>query len=84
MVTEQTASTFLITCGGGDGRIGLIWHPRLSCFLPAGGHVGASETPEAAALREVREETGIPVRRLVDGPAVPLPPGFPHPAAHPP
>jgi 8-oxo-dGTP pyrophosphatase MutT (NUDIX family) len=36
------------------------------------GHVEAGETPESAALREISEETGIPVESLVL--RVPLPP----------
>ena len=34
-------------------------HKRLGLWLQPGGHVDAGETPEQAALREVREETGF-------------------------
>jgi len=55
----------------------LFPHPRLECWLPAGGHVEAGETPAETAVREVMEEAGLRVR-LLSGPAVPPPPGFPH------
>lgn len=44
-----------------DGRVLLIKHRRYGCWLPPGGHLEAGETPDAAALREVREETGLTV-----------------------
>jgi len=44
-----------------DGRVILMKHPRLGMLLPPGGHIGAGETPDEAALREVREETGLEV-----------------------
>jgi 8-oxo-dGTP pyrophosphatase MutT (NUDIX family) len=43
----------------------------------AGGHVEAGETAAEAAIREVTEEAGLRVR-LLPGPAVPPPSGFPH------
>jgi 8-oxo-dGTP pyrophosphatase MutT (NUDIX family) len=36
-------------------------HPKLGKILPPGGHIEANELPEEAALREVREETGLDV-----------------------
>jgi 8-oxo-dGTP pyrophosphatase MutT (NUDIX family) len=46
----------------------LHWHKRLGGWMQPGGHVDAGETPWAAALRETREETGLPVRHPGDGP----------------
>ncbi len=43
----------------GDGRVALHRHRRLGVWLQPGGHVDAGETCEEAALREVREETGL-------------------------
>src|SRR5262245_8836450 len=43
-------------------------HKRLGMWLPPGGHSNAGEQPWDAALREVREETGLPVRHPVGGP----------------
>ena len=43
------------------GRTALHWHPRLSAWLPPGGHIEPDEDPVQAVLREVREETGLDV-----------------------
>lgn len=40
-------------------RVLLIHHNRIQQWLYPGGHVDADEDPAEAALREVREETGI-------------------------
>jgi 8-oxo-dGTP pyrophosphatase MutT (NUDIX family) len=37
----------------------LHWHKKLHIWLPPGGHIDPDEDPVQAALREVREETGI-------------------------
>ncbi|HYZ56820.1 MAG TPA: NUDIX domain-containing protein [Streptosporangiaceae bacterium] len=56
----------------------LVWHFRLDCWPPAGGHVEPGETAAKAAVSEAREETGLDVR-LLHGPAIPVPAGFTHP-----
>jgi 8-oxo-dGTP pyrophosphatase MutT (NUDIX family) len=52
------------------GRRGTVlhWHKRIGGWMQPGGHVDAGETPWAAALREAREETGLPLRHPDDGP----------------
>ena len=50
-----TASAVLV---GPRGTV-LHLHKRLGVWLQPGGHVDPGETPWAAAVREVREETGI-------------------------
>ena len=37
----------------------LHWHPKLSLWLPPGGHIDPDEDPVQAAIREALEETGI-------------------------
>lgn len=52
-----TASTFVVH----HNQVLLLWHSKLHCWLPAGGHIERDELPEIAALREVKEETGLDV-----------------------
>ncbi len=78
MIKEATASTFVFREDlGGVWRTALVWHPRLECWMPSGGHVERDESAAEAALREAREETGLEVH-LLPGPAVAVPAGFPH------
>lgn len=44
-----------------DGATCLHEHGRLGLWLPPGGHLRRDELPHEAALREVREETGLAV-----------------------
>jgi len=41
------------------GRVLLIKHKRLGSWLPVGGELEPGETPLEAAMRELREETGL-------------------------
>ena len=50
------------------GRVLLHEHPKLSKWLPCGGHVDPGETPDDAAVREVGEESGVPIRLLAEPP----------------
>ena len=50
-----TATAFVVR---GDATL-LHWHKRLARWLPPGGHIEQDEEPAEAALREVREETGL-------------------------
>lgn len=74
MIREATASTLLVRRDGSRWLVGLVWHPRMGGWLPAGGHVEDGETPTQTAQREALEETGMRVRLL----SLPLPQRFPH------
>jgi len=52
-----TATTYVVA----DGAVALHEHDGLGKWLPPGGHVDRDELPHEAALREVREETGLDV-----------------------
>lgn len=67
---DFTVATFVIH----DGKVLLLWHRKLSMWLPPGGHIEPNELPDEAAVREVKEETGLDVV-LLSRPALPPVPG---------
>ena len=52
------------------GAVLLHEHPKLGRWLPCGGHVEPGELPDEAALREVLEESGVPIELLSDPPVM--------------
>jgi 8-oxo-dGTP pyrophosphatase MutT (NUDIX family) len=50
--------------GGVGGEVLVIKHRRLGTWLPVGGEMEPGETPLEAAVRELREETGLAGRFL--------------------
>ncbi len=58
MKTRDFVSTvFLVK----DEKVLLIKHKKLGLWLPPGGHIEENETPEEAATREIKEETGLDI-----------------------
>jgi 8-oxo-dGTP pyrophosphatase MutT (NUDIX family) len=51
-----------------QGKVLLIHHRNLDKWLPLGGHIELNEDPEAAALREAKEESGLEVELLGERP----------------
>jgi 8-oxo-dGTP pyrophosphatase MutT (NUDIX family) len=47
-----------------EQKVLLIHHRGLDKWLPLGGHIELDEDPEAAALREAREESGLEIELL--------------------
>jgi 8-oxo-dGTP pyrophosphatase MutT (NUDIX family) len=60
MTRDFTATTFVVH----EGRTLLLLHRKLGKWFPPGGHIDPHELPDQAALREVREETGLEVELL--------------------
>lgn len=47
-------------------RVLMLLHRKLRMWLPPGGHIEPGELPDAAAVREVWEETGLEVELVGD------------------
>ncbi|HEY0191584.1 MAG TPA: NUDIX domain-containing protein [Kofleriaceae bacterium] len=68
---ERRAFSVAVYARRGD-RVLVIEHHRLQTWLPIGGELEAGETPLEAAVRELREETGLtgafrPLADALDG-----------------
>lgn len=59
-----TAGCFIVD---DDGRLLLHHHRRLSLWLHMGGHIEGDESAIEAALREAKEESGLPDLEIVGG-----------------
>ncbi len=55
------------------GKVLVIHHRGLGKWLPLGGHIELDEEPEAAALREAKEESGLEVELLGERPSTTAP-----------
>jgi 8-oxo-dGTP pyrophosphatase MutT (NUDIX family) len=51
-----------------EGKVLIVHHRNLNKWLPLGGHIELDEDPEAAALREAKEESGLDVELLGERP----------------
>lgn len=54
----RRAFSVAVFCRHG-GQVLLVKHKRLGAWLPVGGEIEPGETPFEAAVRELREETGL-------------------------
>ena len=57
---DFTATTFVVD----EGKTLLILHRKIGKWFPPGGHIDPDELPCEAAIREVREETGLEIELL--------------------
>ena len=76
MPSTRRAFSVAVYARRGD-RVLVIEHRRLKTWLPIGGELEHGETPLEAAVRELREETGLagnfrPIAGALDG----VPPGL--------
>nr|NNM90986.1 NUDIX domain-containing protein [Bacilli bacterium] len=62
-VTRDFVATGIVAI---EDRVVLVFHKKLRRWLPPGGHIDAPELPDQAAIREVKEETGLDVRLIAD------------------
>lgn len=63
LTRDFTATTFVVH----EGRTLLLHHRKLDAWFPPGGHIDPHELPDVAAVREVREESGLEVELLDQG-----------------
>ena len=75
-VTRDFVATAIVVH---DGRVALLLHAKLGRWLPPGGHIEHPELPEAAAVRETKEELGIDIEVVAER----EPAGFAHALARP-
>jgi len=61
---DFTVSLFIVS----EQKVLLVHHRALKKWLPIGGHIELDEDPEAAALREAREESGLEIELLGERP----------------
>jgi 8-oxo-dGTP diphosphatase len=73
--TSRHLTASLAVVDPSAGKLLLIYHKASGKWIFPGGHVDPDESPAEAAVREVREETGVYVDRLIGGTPARLVPG---------
>jgi len=53
-----------------ENKVLLINHKQLKKWLPLGGHIELDEDPEEAAIREVKEESGLDIEIVAEKPEI--------------
>ena len=62
MEKQFTATVYIID----EGKVLLLFHPKLQKWLPPGGHLEKNELPTDCAIREAFEETGLEIELIKD------------------
>jgi 8-oxo-dGTP pyrophosphatase MutT (NUDIX family) len=57
-------------------KVLFVFHKQLQRWLPIGGHIELEENPEEAAIREVKEESGLDVELVGERPPIQKESGF--------
>lgn len=60
LIRHFVATVFIVD----NGKVLLLWHKKMQMWLPPGGHIEDGELPDEAAVREVREETGLEIQLI--------------------
>ncbi len=61
---DFTVAIFIVQ----DNQVLVVHHRKLNQWLPLGGHIELDEEPEAAALREASEESGLEIELVGERP----------------
>lgn len=61
---DHTVTAFIVRTDLSEPKVLLHMHKKYNLLMPVGGHVELDETPWAAVLHEVQEESGYDVSQL--------------------
>jgi 8-oxo-dGTP pyrophosphatase MutT (NUDIX family) len=60
MKRDLCVTTYIVD----NEKVLLLFHKKLQKWLPPGGHIDPNETPQEAAVREAKEETGLDIELI--------------------